>query len=262
MNDARSRPDHDAHFALDSHSAAPTSPKVSVVVPVCNEEGGLGALIAEIDDAMGHLDIEIIAVDDGSTDDTLAELKAASQRHPRLRIIRHGKNCGKSRALRTGVLAARAQIVATLDGDGQNVPADIPPLLARLQSEAPRIAMIAGERVNRQDTASKKIASRLANGIRRRLLRDGAADTGCGLKIFYRDAYLRLPYFDNMHRYTPALMRREGFAVAFAPVADRPRAYGRSKYTNLGRFLVGIVDLAGVSWLLARARKPLSIREE
>lgn len=253
--------DQDAYFALEMSPKA-ASPKVSVVVPVFNEEGGLDAFMDEIDTAMRGHDFEIVAVDDGSTDETFQTLSAARERHPGLRVIRHAKNAGKSRAIRTGVLAARAPIVATLDGDGQNVPADAPSLIERLQKGDPPLAMIAGERVGRQDTASKKVASRLANGIRGTLLRDGSADTGCGLKVFYRDAYLRLPYFDNMHRYVPALMRREGFEVGFAPVGDRPRAHGRSKYTNLGRFLVGIVDLFGVLWLSARARRPISIREE
>ena len=262
MNQGNANPQKAVFFALD-RDLARSSPSISVVTTFFNEEGNVRAVIDEINSVLSNLDYEIIAVDDGSTDGTAGALTAARKVHPRLRVIRHGRNAGKSRAVRTGALAARGGVIATMDGDGQNDPADILALLEEFERVcAQGVVMIAGERMTREDTARKKLASRLANSVRRRILKDGAADTGCGLKLFRRDAYLRLPYFDNMHRYLPALMRREGFGVAFAPVKDRPRAHGRSKYTNWGRFLVGIVDLAGVFWLMARARRPESVDEE
>ena len=235
------------------------NPMVSVVAPMFNEAGGAAALIGEITAALAGVDHEIIVVDDASTDETVDVLMGAAMAN--LRILRHGKNAGQSRALRTGVLAARGEIIATLDGDGQNNPADIPALLKALREGTPPVAMAAGQRQNRQDTAAKKWASRLANGVRKRLLRDGADDTGCGLKAFYREAFLRLPYFDHVHRYLPALMGREGFAVVFVPVTHRPRAHGTSKYTNIGRLMVAIRDLSGVLWLLGRSRSPGEIKE-
>jgi len=257
MNETRKASENYGFFAMAQQAPA-TSPRVSIVAPVYNEEGGLDAMINEIACVFAGIDFEIIAVDDGSSDGSATTLEALRAVEPRLRILRHGGNAGKSRAVRTGVLAARAGVIVTLDGDGQNDPTAAAALIEKLTGN---VAMVAGERVGRYDGTSRKIASRLANGVRRRLLRDGCADTGCGLKVFRRDAFLRLPYFDNMHRYMPALMRREGFEVAFAPVNDRPRAHGRSKYTNLGRFLVGFLDLFGVMWLNARAKTPISIRE-
>ena len=239
-----------------------SAPKISVVTPMLNEALGAAGFVAEIAAALGDVRHEIIVVDDGSTDDTVAVLKGARTNIPQLRIISHGENAGQSRAIRTGVLAATAKIIVMLDGDGQNNPADIPPLLTALNENMPlSLAMVAGERRDRKDTAAKKWASNFANGLRRRLLRDGAVDTGCGLKAFYREAFLRLPFFDHMHRYLPALMRREGFEVKFVPVSHRPRVHGQSKYNNLGRFLVAIRDLMGVLWLISRARSPKSIRE-
>jgi dolichol-phosphate mannosyltransferase len=228
-----------------------------------DEEGGAQSLIAEIARALAGVDHEIIVVDDASRDGTRSALLRAAERTPALRVLAHGVNAGQSRAIRTGVLAARAPIVVTLDGDGQNDPADIPALMSALSRNGapPLLAMVGGERINRQDPASKKRASALANRFRRRLLDDGAADTGCGLKAFYRDAYLRLPYFDHSHRYLPALMRREGFETEFLPVSHRARAYGASKYTNLGRLAVAFRDLAGMVWLKARARTPVTISE-
>lgn len=238
-------------------------PEVSVVVPMFDEEGGARSLMREIAAALKNRRFEIVAVDDCSNDRTQEALLQTRAEIPQLRIIAHRKNAGQSRAIRTGVFAARGAVVATIDGDGQNDPADIPALLDRLfRADAPDdLAMVAGERVNRRDKASKRWASRIANSARSKLLNDGAADTGCGLKVFYREAFLRLPAFDHMHRYLPALMRREGFAVEFAPVAHRPRAHGRSKYTNLGRLAVAFRDLLGVLWLNARARDPQEIRE-
>jgi len=239
------------------------APALSVVLPMFDEEGGAAALVEEVGARLAGIDHEIIAVYDCSRDGTSAALGGARARTPRLRVLRHGANAGQSRAVRTGVIAARAPVIATLDGDGQNDPADIRPLYEALVTgdTAPMLAMVAGERRIRQDVTAKKTASRLANAIRRRILDDGAADTGCGLKVFFRDAYLRLPFFDHNHRYLPALVRREGFAVAFLPVGHRPRAHGASKYTNLGRLGVAFRDILGVVWLKSRARPPLTISE-
>lgn len=244
-------------------TASPSrTPSLSVVAPMHNEAGAAAALAAEIGAALADIDHEIIIVDDASTDGTLDALKAARAGLPQLRILRHGRNAGQSRAIRTGVLAARGAVVATLDGDGQNDPADIPALYRMLMESGGRLAMVAGERRGRQDSAAKKAASRAANAIRRAVLKDGAADAGCGLKVFRREAFLRLPYFDHMHRYLPALMAREGFGAAFAPVSHRARAHGSSKYTNIGRALVAVRDLLGVMWLKARARPPGDVTEE
>lgn len=242
-------------------TAAPGVPELSVVVPMFDEEGGAAHLVAEISAALASINHEIIVVDDCSSDETPSVLAAAEC--PRLRRLRHGVNAGQSRAVRTGVLAARAPIIATLDGDGQNDPVDIPALFEMLQRKdaSPLLAMVAGERRQRIDAGSKKLASRLANRIRRLILDDGSADTGCGLKVFYRDAYLRLPYFDHNHRYLPALMKREGFAIEFSPVSHRAREHGASKYNNMGRLGVAFRDILGVVWLKARARTPLTISE-
>lgn len=245
-------------------AAAPQgAPALSVVVPMFNEEGGAEALAVEIAGALSGIRHEIIIVDDCSTDETRARLLAARTRAPQLRLLAHAANAGQSRAVRTGVLAARASVVATLDGDGQNDPADVAGLYYALtRAGAPAdLAMVAGERRKREDSAAKKWASRIANRVRARLLKDGAADTGCGLKVFYREAFLRLPAFDHMHRYLPALMRREGYRVEFAPVGHRPRTHGTSKYTNIGRLAVAFRDLTGVMWLNDRARSPNRISE-
>lgn len=228
-----------------------------------DEEGGAARLVVEIANALKGHAFEIIAVDDCSRDRTVAALRAAQATVLQLRVVTHGKNAGQSRAVRTGVLASTAPVVVTIDGDGQNDPADILALYGALtRPDAPSmLSMVGGERRNRQDSASKRGASALANRIRRRILDDGAADTGCGLKAFYRNAYLRLPYFDHNHRYLPALMRREGFEIEFLPVNHRPRAFGTSKYTNLGRLSVAFSDLFGVVWLKARARAPVTISE-
>lgn len=249
-------------YRLDRRRAV-GAPAISVVAPMYDEEGGAAGLVAEIAAALAGLDFEIIAVDDASRDGTLAALKAAKANILQLRIIAHQRNAGQSRAVRTGVLAARAPVVATIDGDGQNDPADIRPLFeALVRPGAPELlAMVAGERRERIDTASKRSASRIANALRRALLKDGSADTGCGLKVFWRDAFLRLPYFDHAHRYLPALMAREGFAVEFLPVGHRARAHGRSKYTNIGRLAVAFRDILGVVWLKSRGRSPVAISE-
>lgn len=237
---------------------------LSVVAPMFNEAGGAAALVDEIAQALGDIEHEIVIVDDCSTDGTLSALREARKKLPQLRILVHETNAGQSRAVQTGVMAAKAPVIAMLDGDGQNNPFDIPALYKTLTaSDAPEgLAMVAGERRERRDSAAKKWASSLANGLRKRLLQDGADDTGCGLKVFKRQAFLRLPYFDHMHRYLPALMRREGYMVVFAAVSHRPRAHGASKYTNFGRFMVGIRDLFGVVWLMGRARSPGRIRED
>jgi len=237
------------------------SPEISVVVPVFNEEGAAPALAREIDAAFAGRRIEIIFVDDASGDDTRARLIELRAEIPTLRILAHARNAGQSRAIRTGVLAARAPVIVMLDGDGQNDPADAPDLADGLAAGPPRLALVGGERVKRRDTAAKRLASRLANGVRRRLLDDHAADTGCGLKAFRRDAFLALPYFDHLHRYLPALMLREGYEVAFRSVGHRPRTTGASKYTNLGRLASALSDLAGVIWLRSRARSPGEISE-
>jgi len=246
----------------DAMNAAPeVSPKISVVVPVFNEAGAAPDLAREIAAAFAGLSSEIVFVDDASRDSTRAALTALKAEIPTLRIIVHARNAGQSRAIRTGVLAARAPVVVMLDGDGQNDPADAPALVAALAAGPSTLGLVGGERVKRRDTAAKRWASRLANGVRRRLLNDGAADTGCGLKAFRREAFLALPYFDHMHRYLPALMLREGYEVAFRPVGHRPRTSGASKYTNLGRLAAALSDLAGVVWLRTRARDPGRISE-
>jgi len=233
---------------------------VSVVVPVKDEAGNVGPLAREIAAALKAEPHEIIFVDDGSTDATAAELRALKAEIPALRVLRHARNLGQSRSIRTGVMAAMGGIVVTLDGDGQNDPADTPRLLALLRSD-PTLAMVSGVRVKRQDKASRRLASRLGNGLRNALLGDGASDTGCGLKAFHRDMFLALPYFDHMHRFLIALTQREGGKVGFAPVNHRPRLQGASKYTNFGRLLVSVHDLLGVRWLQRRHRGPSKTEE-
>ncbi len=236
----------------------PETVELSVVVPMHDEAGNAGALVAEIAAALEGRSFEIIAVDDASRDGTRAELASARTRTPQLRILAHRRNAGQSRAIRSGVLAARAPIVLTLDGDGQNDPADLPRLAARLlRADAPAdLAMVQGQRTKRQDSAAKRFASRIANGVRKRVLGDGAEDSGCGIKAFRREAFVRLPYFDHMHRYMSALMLREGYGVEFLQVNHRPRGAGRSKYTNVGRLVAALTDLAGVLWLRSRFRNP------
>ncbi|MEO1038414.1 MAG: glycosyltransferase family 2 protein [Pseudomonadota bacterium] len=231
-------------------------PDVSVIAPMYNEAGNAGRLAAEIAEAMGGLSHEIVLVDDASTDTTHDELVGAQASIAQLRVLRHRINAGQSRAIRTGVLAARGAVIVTLDGDGQNPPVDIPKLFGALTREgAPDdLAMVAGRRVGRQDSGWKRGASKLGNGVRKALLRDDADDTGCGLKAFRREAYLRLPFFDHQHRFLPALMKRERFAVEFVDVGHRPRTVGSSKYTNLGRLFASLSDMLGVMWLNSRSR--------
>jgi glycosyltransferase involved in cell wall biosynthesis len=241
--------------------APPKAPDISVVVPVFDEEGAAAGLAREIAAGFQGLNYEIVFVDDASRDGTRAALKALKAEIPRLRVLAHHRNAGQSRAIRTGVLSARGAVIVTLDGDGQNDPADGPRLVEALLAGPPELALVGGERVKRQDSRAKKLASRIANGVRKRLLSDTANDTGCGLKAFRREAFLRLPYFDHMHRYLPALMIREGFRTAFLPVRHRHRQTGVSKYTNLGRLWVSLSDLSGVMWLRSRSRNPAGVDE-
>lgn len=239
-----------------SHLSPPI--EFSIVVPVYDEAGNAANLAREIAAVMDGRSYEMIFVDDSSRDDTRSELAAARQELPALRVVGHRSNAGQSRAVRTGVQHARAAIVGTLDGDGQNDPADLPRLYAVLtRPEAPaRLGMVGGRRAKRQDDFGKRISSRVANAVRKKLLADGADDSGSGVKVFKRDAFLALPYFDHMHRYMPALMIREGYTVEFIDVNHRPRGAGRSKYTNLGRLAATASDLFGVMWLRSRARNP------
>ncbi len=232
------------------------TPQLSVVVPVHNEEDNVAPLVGEIVAALrGHVDFEIVYVDDTSKDATLQRLRELQATVPELRVIRHLGNAGQSTAVRNGVKAARAPWIATLDGDGQNDPADIPKLLAQRGAATADTKLFAGWRVNRQDSGSKRWASKFANGIRSRMLRDATPDTGCGIKLFERAAFLDLPYFDHMHRYLPAQMQRAGWQTVSVPVNHRHRTAGVSKYNNLGRAIVGIKDLFGVSWLIQRSRR-------
>ncbi len=235
------------------------APELSVVVPVHDESGNIAALADEIETALGAaLDFEMIFVDDGSRDGSAAELARARRGHPRLRVLRHRECCGQSAALRTGVAAARGAWVATLDGDGQNDPSDIPALLKlRDACGDPALQMIAGVRRKRRDGLVKRLSSRFANALRGRILGDGATDTGCGLKLIRREAFLALPFFDHMHRFLPALVRRGGGTVLEAPVAHRPRQRGASHYGVADRAWTGLVDTLGVAWLQRRAKVPI-----
>jgi len=236
-----------------------STPAVTVVVPVRNEAGNIAPLVAEIAAAL-KADFEIVYVNDGSSDATETELRGLMASRPFLRQIRHAASCGQSAAVRTGVAHARAPIVVTLDGDGQNNPAFIPELLRVLEAN-PRIGLVAGQRVGRKDTGFKKLQSRIANGVRGAVLRDGTRDTGCGLKAFRRDVFLALPYFDGLHRFLPALVRREGYEIGYVDVVDRPRGAGVSNYGMWDRLWVGILDLAGVWWLIRRKRRVPDVSE-
>ncbi|MBM3490921.1 MAG: glycosyltransferase family 2 protein [Alphaproteobacteria bacterium] len=236
-------------------------PLVSVVVPVRNEQDSIERLIGEIDMALRALAHELIVVDDGSSDGTRAVLSRARRGQPSLRCLAHAENCGQSAALRSGILAARGRVIVTLDGDGQNDPADIPRLLQLLAEGGERLGMVAGQRRRRQDDPIKRLGSRIANAVRGWLLADRTPDTGCGLKAFRREVFLRLPYFDHMHRFLPALILREGYGLKLIDVNHRPRIAGRSNYGTFDRLWVGIVDLMGVAWLQRRQRRPTRIEE-
>ncbi len=230
-----------------------SSKTISLVIPAYNEAGNIEALVEEAfsvlsEDLLG----EVIVVDDCSTDDGVERLLAVRARQPRLRVLRHHKNAGQSASVRTGVAAARFSLIATLDGDGQNPPGDIPALVAAYDPSGPQL--IGGVREKRRDTWSKRTASRWANRLRRRVLNDDCPDTGCGLKVFERDRHLALPFFHGQHRYLPALFRAYGAKTAYIPVGDRARRHGSSNYTNWKRGLQGVPDLIGVRWLVLRAR--------
>src|SRR5438876_4178642 len=232
---------------------------LSVVIPARNEAPNVAPLVAEIRRALdGRMDYEIVYVDDGSGDATVAEIRRQAQDFPQLRVVRHRASCGQSMAILTGVKAARAGWIATLDADCQNDPADIPRLwdIAR-SAPTSRPLMVAGQRQKRRDTWSKRWASRAANAIRRRLLGDGTPDTGCGLKLFQRDFFLELPRFDHMHRFLPALAMRQGGKVVSVPVNHRARERGQSNYGVFDRLWAGIADLLGVMWLMRRAKNPI-----
>ena len=234
--------------------------QLSVVVPVRNESGNVASLISEIDAALNNITHEIVYVDDGSTDDTYHQLKALKATFAQLKIVRHVQSCGQSTAVRTGVKAAQYDWVTTLDGDGQNDPADIPKLMAAVTDG---IDLVGGNRrASRRDTWIKRKSSIIANTVRSKMLRDDTPDTGCGLKLFKRDAFLELPYFDHMHRFLPALIKRHGGKIVSVPVAHRDREHGKSNYGTIDRLLVGIVDLFGVAWLQRRAKIPNIVKED
>lgn len=240
--------------------------RISIVIPALNEAGNIGRLIEETyrsvpEDMLG----EVIVVDDCSEDTTGAEIKALIARGnlPGLRYLRHGSRSGQSAAMRTGILAAAYPVIATMDGDGQNDPSDIRHLVAKLAPPGGKgPALVGGVRIDRKAEGSKRLASRFANWLRDKVLRDDCPDTGCGIKVYWREAFLRLPYFTSMHRYLPALFLTYGHETAYLPVADRPRMAGKSKYTNLGRALVGIYDLIGVSWIRKRTKVPAIVEDQ
>lgn len=237
------------------HDAKAPSPAVSIVVPVRNEADNIAPLVREILAALdGRWSFEIVYVDDGSSDATALRLSDVRKACPQLRQVGHAASCGQSAAIRTGVRFARGAIIATLDGDGQNDPSFLPDLIASIERGGDRIGLAAGQRVGRKDTGFKRLQSRIANGVRKAVLHDGTRDTGCGLKAFRREVFLSLPYFDGLHRFLPALIRREGFEIAYVDVIDRPRRAGVSNYGFLDRLWIGIVDLAGVWWLIRRKK--------
>ncbi|WP_339743500.1 glycosyltransferase family 2 protein [uncultured Maricaulis sp.] len=235
------------------------TPDISIVVPAYNEAGNVVPLAREIAAALKGRNFEMVFVDDNSTDTTRAELVAAKDELPMLRVIGHRHNAGQSRSVRTGVMHARGAIIGTLDGDGQNPPDGLPIVIdALMRPDAPEnLALVGGDRSqNRQDSAWKKFASRFGNGIRKRMLNDNCNDTGCGLKAFKRQVYLELPFFDHQHRFLPALMNRGGYLCEFRPVSHRHRTIGASKYTNFGRLFASLTDMMGMMWLNSRARNP------
>lgn len=240
--------------------AAETS--VSIVVPVRNEAENIMPLVAEIAAALdGRWNYEIIYVDDGSTDETATRIRTAMEERTNLRQLRHKLSSGQSAAVRSGVRAARGAIIATLDGDGQNNPIFLPALIKAIENGEGRVGLAAGQRMGRKDTGFKKLQSRIANTVRSAILHDGTRDTGCGLKAFPREVFMALPYFDGLHRFLPALVRREGYEIAYVEVIDRPRHSGVSNYGFFDRLWIGIMDLAGVWWLIRR-KKPTPVATE
>ena len=239
---------------------------VSIVVPVCDEEGSVRPLIEEIAQAFpDRTRTEILFVNDGSRDGTAAELGRARSEHNNLRVLTHASRSGQSRAIRTGVLSSRGRLICVLDGDGQNDPADLPRLIEvfdAAQRAGHKIGMVMGERAVRKDTGFRRFISRVANACNRTLLNHSARDVGCGLKVVDADIFRRLPYFDHMHRFMPALIGREGCTVQYVPVNHRARAEGRSKYTTIDRALAGIVDIIGVYWLVTRSKRPTVTEEQ
>jgi dolichol-phosphate mannosyltransferase len=231
---------------------------VSVIIPALNEAGNIDRLVEETYEAIpADLLTEVIVVDDCSSDTTGDDIKALMERFPTLRYLRHEVRCGQSAAIRTGVLAASGALIATMDGDGQNDPHDIPALHKQLGSNvSDGPAMVSGVRVSRKAVGSRRLASLIGNGVRNAALRDNCPDSGCGIKIYWREAYLRIPYFISMHRFMPALFLMAGFQVAYEPVNDRARMVGRSKYTNIGRMFAGIYDILGMIWLRKRTKIP------
>ena len=229
-----------------------------------NEAENVRPLAREIAEACAGLEpFEAVFVNDGSADGTAEAIAALRAEFPWLREVRHARPCGQSAALRSGVLAAGAPLICTLDGDGQNPPAEIPRLLEPLlDGHAAGLGLVAGQRIDRKDRRTRRLASRVANGLRSRLLGDQTRDTGCGLKAFPREVFLRLPYFDHVHRFLPALVRREGYEILLVDVGHRPRVAGRTKYTNLGRAIVGFLDLLGVWWLLRRRKIARVVHED
>lgn len=247
---------------IDQPSSAGAAPAVSIVVPVRNEVDNVAPLIAEIAAALdGRWVYEIIYVNDGSTDATGERLAELMTTRSNLRQLKHAQSAGQSSAVRSGVRAARGAIVATLDGDGQNNPAFLPNAIEAIEKGNGRVGLAAGQRVGRKDTGFKKLQSRVANAVRSRVLSDGTRDTGCGLKAFRRDVFLSLPYFDGLHRFLPALVRREGYEIAYVDVIDRPRHSGVSNYGFFDRLWVGIMDLCGVWWLIRRKKSTPVVTE-
>ena len=245
-----------------SEATTGAGPAVAVVVPVRNEADNIAPLVEEIAAALtGRWAFEVVYVNDGSQDRTETALTQLMAGRPWLRQLRHAQSCGQSAAVRSGVAAARAPLVATIDGDGQNDPAFIPALLEMLIDGAPRIGLVAGQRVGRRASGFKKFQSRVANAVRGAVLRDGTRDTGCGLKAFRRDVFLALPYFDGLHRFLPALIRREGYTIGYVDVVDRPRHAGVSNYGMWDRLWVGILDLIGVWWLIRRKKRLPEVTE-
>ncbi len=245
-------------------AAGGAAPELSIVIPVLNEEENVGPIVEEIEAKLsGRLSYELVFVDDGSMDRTAERVREAAARSDRIRLVRHRRTCGKSAAMVTGVKAARAGWVATMDGDGQNDPEDLWNLFAaaRDPQAPPGLGLVAGERRRRADTWLKRLSSKIGNGVRMRLLGDPNPDAACGLKLFRRDPFLELPRFDNMHRFLSALFRREGATVLSVPVEDRPRLHGDSKYGLHNRLWVGIGDLIGVRWLQRRPLAPMPADE-